>query len=177
MKAYVCSKCKKVFLTNIVTVTIDSAKNKRGRIAWGRDCVCEECQNYPRKAVSDMARYTKKDGDGRYYIESASGKLENDIHGRTYGEAINRLAEFENADVVPKSEVFLASSDAMKMLIECHGYALTHDADIKKEVAQEIFAEIEKHDCKPIPEVETIYVLTKRQFAELKKKYVKEGED
>lgn len=44
MKAYVCSKCKKVFLTNIVTVTINSAKNKRGRIAWGRDCVCDECR-------------------------------------------------------------------------------------------------------------------------------------
>lgn len=44
MKAYVCSKCKKLFLTNIVTVTINSAKNKRGRIAWGRDCVCDECR-------------------------------------------------------------------------------------------------------------------------------------
>lgn len=42
-KVYVCSKCKKIFITNIVTVTKKSAKNKRGRIAWGRDCVCNEC--------------------------------------------------------------------------------------------------------------------------------------
>lgn len=49
MKAYVCSICKKVFLTNIVTVTVDSVKNKRGRIAWGRDCVCEECQKASKK--------------------------------------------------------------------------------------------------------------------------------
>jgi hypothetical protein len=48
------------------------------------------------------------------------------------------------ADIVPKSEVVLASSDAVKMLIECHGYALTHDSDVKREVAREIFAEIEE---------------------------------
>ena len=52
-----------------------------------------------------MARYTKKDSEGRYYIESANGKLESNIKGYTYGEAIDRLAEFETADVVPKSEV------------------------------------------------------------------------
>jgi hypothetical protein len=58
-----------------------------------------------------------------------------------YGECPHYI---NTADVVPKSEVVLASSDAVKMLIECHGYALTHDADIKKEVAREIFEEIEK---------------------------------
>lgn len=52
-----------------------------------------------------MARYTKKDADGRYYIESANGKLESNIKGHTYGESIDRFAELENADVAPKSEV------------------------------------------------------------------------
>ena len=52
-----------------------------------------------------MARYTKQDKYGRYYIESANGKLESNIKGHTYGEAIDRFAEYENADVVPRSEV------------------------------------------------------------------------
>lgn len=47
-----------------------------------------------------MARYTKQDRDGRYYIESANGRLEGDKFGHTYGEAIDRFAELENADVV-----------------------------------------------------------------------------
>jgi hypothetical protein len=42
-----------------------------------------------------MERYTKQDKDGRYYIESANGKLESDIRGHTYGKAIDRLAEIE----------------------------------------------------------------------------------
>lgn len=52
-----------------------------------------------------MARYTKRDADGRYYIESANGKLESNIKGHTYGEAIDRFAELENADVAPMAEV------------------------------------------------------------------------
>ena len=52
-----------------------------------------------------MARYTKKDKKGRYYIESVNGKLESNVFGHTYGEAIERFAELENADVAPKSEV------------------------------------------------------------------------
>ena len=43
-KAYVCCKCGKLFISNIVTVTESSRKNKRGRIAWGRDAVCVKCQ-------------------------------------------------------------------------------------------------------------------------------------
>ena len=52
-----------------------------------------------------MARYTKKDADGRYYIESVNGKLESDKFGHTYGESIDRFAELENADVAPRAEV------------------------------------------------------------------------
>ena len=79
------------------------------------------------------------------------------------------------ADVVPKSEVVLASSDAVKMLIECHGYALTHDADIKKEVARETFAEIESKkmflkDCVGNMGVVVLF----KDISELKKKYTEE---
>lgn len=52
-----------------------------------------------------MPRYTKKDKDGRYYIESVNGRLESNIFGHTYGEAIDRFAQLENADVVPRDEV------------------------------------------------------------------------
>ena len=43
-KLYKCCECGKLFTTNIVTVTVKSRKNKRGRIAWGRDAVCVKCQ-------------------------------------------------------------------------------------------------------------------------------------
>lgn len=43
-KLYRCCKCQKLFVSHIVTVTAKSRKNKRGRIAWGRDAVCIECQ-------------------------------------------------------------------------------------------------------------------------------------
>lgn len=89
----------------------------------------------------------------------------------SYSEMLEIIADAPTADVVPKREVFLASSDAMKMLIECHGYALTHDADIKKEVAREIFEDIDKkigigHDVIDIFNI----------LAELKKKYT-EGKE
>lgn len=48
-KAYRCSKCGVVFISNVVTVTAKSRKNKLGRIAWGRDAVCEECQKEERE--------------------------------------------------------------------------------------------------------------------------------
>lgn len=43
------------------------------------------------------------------------------------------------------------------------------------EVAEEIFAEIEKYDRRPLPECEAVYVIKASEFAELKKKY--ESED
>ena len=92
-----------------------------------------------------MARYTKKDSEGHYYIAIAGEKHYTDIWGHLYGEAIDRFAELENAAVVPKSEVFLASSDATKKLLEVHGYAVTHDEDVKREVAREIFERLYAH--------------------------------
>ena len=43
-KLYRCCKCNKLFVSNIVTVTAESRKNRLGRIAWGRDAVCVKCQ-------------------------------------------------------------------------------------------------------------------------------------
>jgi DNA-directed RNA polymerase subunit RPC12/RpoP len=53
MRIYVCSICGKIFRTNIVTVTEESRKNRRGRIAWGRDAVCNECVKREREKNDD----------------------------------------------------------------------------------------------------------------------------
>ena len=89
--------------------------------------------------------------------------------GKVVVDAIRDIVEVitPTADVVPKSEVFLASSDAIKMLIECHGYALTHDADIKKEVAREIFEEIEAL----FPTDKKFTTISQVTIKQLKKKY------
>ena len=102
---------------------------------------------------------------------------------KAYSDVLDTICEMPRADVVPKREVFLASSDAMKMLIECHGYALTHDADIKKEVAREIFEEIERllsmHFCSCLPKDATEHYDYYEgdladAVAELKKKYTED---
>ncbi len=43
-------------------------------------------------------RYTKKDSEGNWYIESKNGALWSDNKGRTYGPAIDQLALFENKE-------------------------------------------------------------------------------
>lgn len=43
-------------------------------------------------------RYTKKDSEGNYYIESKDGALTSDIKGRTYGPAVDQLAMYENRE-------------------------------------------------------------------------------
>ena len=72
-----------------------------------------------------MARYTNKDANGRYYIESANGKLESNIKGHTYGEAIDRFAELENADVareiVAKFNAVMHSEIARNELLAEYG--------------------------------------------------------
>ncbi len=65
-----------------------------------------------------MPRYTKKDKDGRYYIEGVNGKLESNIFGHTYGEAIDRFAQLENADVVPRGEVKEIFEEFLALLIQ-----------------------------------------------------------
>lgn len=47
-----------------------------------------------------MKRYTHKSEDGRYYIESANGKLESDIKGHIFGKAIDYFAELENTNLI-----------------------------------------------------------------------------
>jgi hypothetical protein len=56
-------------------------------------------------------RYTKKDADGNYYIESKNGALWSDIKGRTYGPAIDLLALFENKEEVPPLRVAQIEQD------------------------------------------------------------------
>lgn len=48
------------------------------------------------KALNKAERYTKKDSEGNWYIESKNGALTSDVKGRTYGPAIDRLAFWEN---------------------------------------------------------------------------------
>lgn len=88
-----------------------------------------------------MARYTKKDADGRYYIESANGKLESNIKGHTYGEAIDRFAELENADVAPRAEVareiLREVRQALLNMVLSNSMGETYDIEKR-------FAEIEK---------------------------------
>lgn len=104
-----------------------------------------------------MPRYTKKDANGKYYIESANGKLESNIKGHTYGEAIERFAELENADVVPKSEDgaecptcngtgrigttdWLIKNISKKQLAKEKAEAIAeHELHIKQDYAREIF--------------------------------------
>ena len=103
-----------------------------------------------------MPRYTKKDSNGRYYIESVNGKLESNIKGHTYGKAIDQLAKFENATV-----------------------------DIKTEVARQIFEEIDKRldELMVIVSPNDGFITTFRktmekvtvEIDELKNKYTKEG--
>lgn len=87
-----------------------------------------------------MARYTKKDLDGCYYIESVNGKLFSNIFGHTYGEAIDRFAELENAEVVPKSEVDKIIAEWAYL----HADVLNKLENAKAEVACEIIGIIDK---------------------------------
>ena len=140
---------------------------------------------------NDMERYTKKDQNGRYYIESVNGKLENDIKGHTYGEAIDRFAELENADVVPRSEVERLENELAKCYIELDKstdfYCSFTKSKIqecpiqdevekaKQEVARELIKEFDGslellHQCANVAGNIMTYWETLK--AELKKKYI-----
>lgn len=111
-----------------------------------------------------MAEYIDREKifpNGVFYVSAENPES-------SLNELINRICNLPTADVVPKSEAVLASSGAVKILIECHRYALTHDADIKKEVAREIFEEIEKLHLHITNEFDV------RRYTELKKKYTEE---
>lgn len=56
-------------------------------------------------------RYTKKDKDGNYYIESKDGALTSDTHGRTYGPAIIQLALYEDREAAD----YFAPEEVRKM--------------------------------------------------------------
>ena len=90
-------------------------------------------------------------------------------------QVVNCVDHSPTADVVPKSE-YQALKEMLEAAIAGQETLQKAFAEAKTEVAREIFEEIEKHGLKPIPEAETIYVLSKNQFAELKKEYT-EGND
>ena len=127
-----------------------------------------------------MARYTKKDREGHYYIEFAGGKHYTDVWGHLYGEAINKFAELENADVVPKSEV-----EAMQRLygekLEVAEALIATLNKTKSEVAREIFEDIDGKMLCFFPSSSfvnaphTTHYQLLAMLAELKKKYT-EGE-
>lgn len=45
------------------------------------------------------------------------------------------------------------------------------------EVVREIFKEVEKFNRKPLPECRSVYIITEREFTELKKKYTEDGDE
>ena len=91
-----------------------------------------------------LTRYTQKDECGRYYIESANGKLENDIRGRTYGKAIDRLAELENTDVNKLQETIDFLSETVKTNSQqALNVAVEEIENAEKSVITKIFDEID----------------------------------
>ena len=134
-----------------------------------------------------MARYTKQDKDGRYYIESANGKLESDTKGHTYGEAIDRFAELE-ADVVPRSEVERLTIELEAMRGSANSYKMQYEqAQAEKDnliatyeacmrtYAEQLFDELEKltisRMIKDVPLIDDRLIT---DIAKLKKKYIGE---
>jgi hypothetical protein len=91
-------------------------------------------------------RYTKKDAEGRYYIEGANGALENNTRGYTYGEAINRLAELEDA---------LEKASALSADEKMSGYI--RKADLKAELLRrDFYPAIVKNALETIPPVDVV---------------------
>jgi hypothetical protein len=91
-------------------------------------------------------RYTKKDAEGRYYIEGANGALENNTRGYTYGEAINHLAELEDA---------LEKTSALSADEKMSGYI--RKADLKAELLRrDFYPAIVKNALETIPPVDVV---------------------
>ena len=127
-----------------------------------------------------------------------------DSYGRTVTEdakvvvaAIRDIVEVITpaADVVPKSEVerLTVELDAMRGAANTYkmhyenarkeierlkdyntGVAFNHYFDGRKEVAREIFEDIEKHECHGIAGQAVMYMIFAEEYAELKKKYTEE---
>ena len=116
-----------------------------------------------------MERYTKKDQNGRYYIESVNGKLESDIKGHTYGEAIDRFAELENVDVVPRSEVEHWKEEANRwQTLWCKTYNDFEISEMIAEAKQDVAREMLKDMREMIKGYENIDIYLDR----IEKKYI-----
>lgn len=120
-----------------------------------------------------MDRYTKKDADGLYYIESANGKLVSDKFGHTYGEAIDRFAELESADLAEQSKVDFLQKTIADNAQKALEVALEEIEKAKQEEARDIFEEIEKYRS----ESGYVFVITAEAFDKLKKKHTQKKFD
>jgi hypothetical protein len=94
-----------------------------------------------------MARYTKKDVGGRCYIEGANGKLESNIKGHIYGEAIERFAELENAlDLVNRQKAEIerlqADIDGACVFLEEQNKKRTQEHKIQMELLNKLQEQI-----------------------------------
>ena len=79
-----------------------------------------------------MERYTKKDANGRYYIEIVNGRLESDKFGHTYGEAIERFALLENDLLAKVAEMIFWEIDKLLTVV------YTDDEDGRKFIGVDI---------------------------------------
>lgn len=86
--------------------------------------------------------------------------------------AIEAIRDVSTADVVPKSEVY----DDHHKQVTCYTLGCREGDKIKREVAREIFEEIENNYADFLFDgYRNIVVLTEKDFEELKKKYTEEN--
>ena len=121
-----------------------------------------------------MARYIDADELRRRVKEKTNPYGKPTLDYESGVKVLNMIDNAPTADVVPKSEVLLASDDAIRKLLELHAYSNEQYEKIKTEVAREIFEEIEGTliDSKYIPDCAKFIDMDR--FAELKKKYTEE---
>ena len=100
---------------------------------------------------------------------------------------VSSIENFPTADVVPKSEVdnwyqlYHSIKEELKQEKMyhretenlCDRYCI-ESQHAKRQVAREIFEEIEKLNRKPLPECKPVYIIKASELAELKKKYTEE---
>lgn len=97
------------------------------------------------------------------------------------------MDDLPTADVVPKSEadnwyqLYHSIKEELKQEkmyhretdMLCDRYCI-ESQHAKRQVAREIFEEIEKLNRKPLPECKPVYIIKASELAELKKKYLEE---
>ena len=124
-----------------------------------------------------MARYIDAEALTDYMLERYNDLCEKhgdyDHYTTGYGDAIDVIENAPTADVVPKSEVDKTIAEWAYL----HADVLNKLENARVEVAREIFEEIEKIVVKVRVEDTKNFVLSEKQFAELKKKYTEKREN